>query len=344
MRRYHNLYYKLTQKAPVHGCSCKLPEKKLLELLKETGLESINHKRVLAGVGDDAGVIEVSEGTVVVQHLDFFTPIIDEPFLQGMISACNSASDVYAKGATDIISVLMIVGIPAEMPDDILREMVEGFQDFCSSVEAPIVGGHTILCPWPIMGGSVTATAKVSDVVYISGAKPGDALLLTKPLGTQPVMAILSRSPESQREAIRDIDESTVSRAIDKAIEIMTTPNKDVAEAMVEVGVNAATDVTGFGILGHAENMAKMSHADIVLEALPVIKGATELSRSLGYKLEKGNSAETSGGLLISVSKEKADNLISSLEKRGQSVYEVGSVVEGVGHARISNDMEIVEV
>jgi selenide,water dikinase len=344
MKRYENLKYKLTQKVALHGCSCKLPRRELTALLQRTGLDKTFDERVLTGVFDDAGVVKVSESMAVVQHLDFFTPLIDDPYIQGKIAACNSASDVFSKGATDVIGVLLIIGAPVDMPDNVLEELIRGFHDFCSSIKAPIVGGHTIVCPWPISGGSVTAITDVQNVVYNSGAKPGDVLFLTKPLGTQPAMGILRVPLEYQKVVAEDLEISVISRAIDRAIELMTTPNKDAAEAMVEVGVNAATDVTGFGILGQSDIMAKRSCVNIVLNTLPVINGTIELSKKLGYGLEEGVSAETSGGLLISVDKAKVDLLLSSLEKRNTPVYKVGFVKKGAGKARLQKNLKIIEV
>lgn len=344
MDRFINLNYHLTQKAALHGCSCKLPRRELSELLQKANLEEKMDERVLAGVGDDAGIVRISEDKAMVQHLDFFTPIIDDPYLQGQIAACNSASDVFAKGATDVVGVLVILGIPSDIPETVLTELIRGFQDLCSTIKAPIVGGHTILSPWPLMGGAITAITKMSNVIYNNTARPGDVLFLTKPLGTQPTMAILRVPPKEQEVVSKDIPKSTVSRAIDKAIEVMITPNKEAAEAMIEAEVSAATDITGFGILGQSIIMAKRSNVGIQLHMLPVIEGSIELSRTFGYGLEEGLSAETSGGLLISVPKEKAGMLTSCLKQREISAYEVGVVRKGEGHARLSRKLQIIEV
>lgn len=279
-----------------------------------------------------------------MQHLDFFTPIIDDPYEQGQIAACNSASDVYAKGALDVIGVMVIMGNPIDTPETVMRGLMRGFVDFCTSVQAPIVGGHTIVSPWPIMGGSITAITRPSQIVYNSTARPGDVLLLTKPLGTQPAMGVLRVPLEEEENVVNAVPARIVSQAIDRAIEIMTTPNKGAAEAMVEVGVNAATDVTGFGFLGQADILAKRSHVNIELHTLPAIQGTISLSKLFGYGLEEGKSAETSGGLLISVASENIEQLNASLEKRGVVAYEVGGVTEGTGHAVLSRDLQVLEV
>src|SRR3990170_1481381 len=166
--------YRLTQSVSLHGCSCKLPKKELSEVLQKANIHETRDERVLAGIWDDAGIIKATDDLVVVQHLDFFTPVIDDPYIQGQIAACNSASDVFAKGATNILGVLVIMANPTDMPDDVMIHLIRGFHDLCQTIKAPIVGGHTIQCPWPLMGGSVTAMVKASDVVYNSTARDGD--------------------------------------------------------------------------------------------------------------------------------------------------------------------------
>jgi len=230
------------------------------------------------------------------------------------------------------------------MPQNVSRDLMKGFYDFCYSINAPIVGGHTIVCPWPIMGGSVTAITEKANIVYNTGAKKGDLVLLTKPLGTQPAMGILRVPAKEKASILRDISGTVISRAIDKAIKVMITPNKEAAEIMVEVGVNACTDVTGFGFLGHSEIMAKRSCVDIELHTLPVIRGTIKISSALGYGLELGESAETSGGLLISVEKEKADLLVTKLKRKKIQAYEVGAVRKGLGKAYLSKNAQILEV
>lgn len=344
MQRYSHLRYKLTEKVDRHGCSCKLPKERLEELLSASELDKSVHKKVLAGVGDDAGIVEISSDKVLIQHLDFFTPIIDDPYIQGEIALCNVVSDIFSKGGIDITGVLMIMGVSIDMPEDIMLEQVKGFRAACISLDAPIVGGQTIYSGWPILGGAATAISNTDEIVFNSGAKPGDVLILTKPLGTQPVMATLRRSTGEQRVLMESMPESVISRAIDSAIAVMTTPNKGAAEAMLETEVHASTDLTGFGILGHSSIMARRSGVDIRINTLPVIKGAVEIADALGYDLKAGKCAETSGGLLISVARgNSADLLISSLKRRGIPAYEIGYVEEGVGNAYISKEPTLLQ-
>lgn len=304
----------------------------------------VRDERVVASVGEDSAVTRISDTHAIITTTDFFTPIIDDPYVQGQISACNATNDAYVKGGFDIISVLVLMGMPEDLPLDVQEEILKGFCDFCKSLDAQVVGGHTIICPWPIMGGAVTAIAEMNKIIFISRAKPGDKIILTKPLGIQPIMSVL-RLPDQEQEKLAElIPQDEVSKSIDHAIKIMTTSVRNAALAMLEVGVNAATDVTGFGILGHALNMAEQSRVSIQINTLPVIKWAPKIAEILGYPLLEGKASETAGGLLISLSEDKVDQLLKALKKRNCEGYEIGVVKKGPGTAFLSKDVNVVEV
>ncbi len=253
-------------------------------------------------------------------------------------------------GLLDIVGVLTIVGIPEKLPIEIVREMLKGFQDFCRENKTTIVGGHTILNPWPLIGGAVTGVGREEEVLTKAGAEEGDILILTKPLGTQTAMA-LSRIPEEFKDLI-DVDEEEKEYIINKAIELMTTSNRygllALRKAEKRVGdkvANALTDITGFGILGHSNEMAKNSNVLIEINLLPCIKKTPELSRMFGHALLDGYGAETAGGLLISAKKEYKDDLIDELEKLKCYAFEVGRVVKkGEGKAVLSKDVKVIEI
>jgi selenide,water dikinase len=301
---------------------------------------------MLAGAGDDSAVIKIRDDLALVETVDFFTPNVDEPVIQGKISACNTTNDIYAMGAVDIVSVLVIMGVPTDMPFEISRDILKGFKTFCESLGTKIVGGHTIINPWPFIGGCAVGLAHPDKIVYNRGAKVGDVLLLTKPLGTQPAMAAYRLLKEEQQ--LIDLSEylppNVIDRAIQQAIEIMTTTNKPVAEIMQEIQVNAATDVTGFGLAGHAREVATLSKVDIVIDTMPIIEGTNILSDQLGYALKDGTSAETAGGMLLSVSRDSVDLLTKKLTERGIKPFEVGYVKKGSGQVNIVPDIKIIEV
>lgn len=310
----------------------------------KSGAEEIRDKRVVSSIGDDAAITRISDSLVALTTADFFTPIIDDPYIQGQIAACNSTNDAYAKGGLDIISVLVLMGVPESMPPDIQAGMLRGFCDFCNSINAPVVGGQTVICPWPILGGAVTALAEINRIVPISRAEPGDRLILTKPLGIQPIMEVLRLPDEGQDKIAGLISEKEASKSIDLAIKLMTTTNRDAAEAMLEVGVNSATDVTGFGILGHASNMAEQSKVSIEIHMLPVIKWTPKIAENLRIPLLDGEGVETAGGLLISVSPEKVEQLKDALKKKGCKGYEIGVVKMGEAKAYIEKNVQVVEI
>jgi selenide,water dikinase len=319
-------------------------ERELERLLEGAGIMVPKMGKVLLGLGDDAGAVRIQKDLAYVTHTDFFTPIIDDPYLYGKIAVCNAASDVFAKGAVENIGILVIMGFPLKVPIETMQQVIRGIQDFCSEVNAAILGGHTITNPWPIVGAAVTASAHPDRLVGNSTAKPSDRLVLTKPLGTQPSMGALRVPEEMRNELTKLLPNEKIEGAISLAVESMTTPNKNAAEAMLEVEVDAATDITGFGILGHSGIMAKRSHVDIEIHTLPVINGTLALSKLFGYGLEEGTSAETSGGLLMSVPKGKLDNLRSALERRKVPAYEVGIAKKGVGEARLVKGAKVFEV
>lgn len=301
-------------------------------------------ERVVSSIGEDAAMVRVSDGLMILTTVDFFTPIIDDSYIQGKIAACNSTNDIYAKGGLDVISVLSLMGLPEDMPGEASVAMLKGFVDFCDSIDAPVVGGQTIICPWPILGGSVNALAEVEKVVPISGAGPGDRLVLTKPLGIQPIMEVLRLPDSGQDKMAEHIHEREISRSIDLAIDLMTTSNRLDAEAMLEVGVNAATDVTGFGIRGHALNMAEQSGVFLEIQVLPVIKWTPTIADLLRIPLIQGEAVETAGGLLISVSKDRVEQLVEELRRRGCKGYEIGSVKKGRPGVKFSDDVKVIEV
>ncbi|EHP84151.1 selenide, water dikinase [Methanotorris formicicus Mc-S-70] len=311
--------------------------------------ELIKSKEVMVGLGDDAAVVK-RNGLVIAKTVDVFTPIVDDPYLQGRVAACNSTSDIYAMGLLDIVGVLVILGIPENLPIDTAKEMLRGFQDFCRENDTSIIGGHTIMNPWPLIGGAVTGVGREEDVLTKAGAKIGDILILTKPLGTQTAMA-LSRVPKDFRGML-GVSEDEEEYIVNKAIELMTTSNRtalislrNVEEKVGEKIANALTDVTGFGILGHANEMAENSGVVIEINKLPTIKKTPELSKMFGHPLLEGYGAETAGGLLISVKERYKEELIDELMKNNCYAFEVGEVVgeNREGRAYLKNP-KIIEI
>ncbi len=336
--------YRLTKVVPIHGCSCKLPQYQLGKLLDKAGLADAFGEDVLAGPWENSSVVKIADDIAVLNTLDFFTPMVDEPEVQGRIAGSNVASDIYSLAVTNIVSVLSIMAYPENMPDELAVGMLKGFGDFCREMGAPVVGGHTIRNPWPIIGGSATGIGDPEKIVYTRGAKAGDKLFLTKPLGIAPAMAAYRlRKEESGRELLEGVPEDLVDSAVNDAIKVMVTSNKPVAEAMQKVPVHAATDVTGFGLKGHAANMAVLSKVDIIIDQLPVICGTPTLTEIFGYPLLQGEAKETAGGMLIAVGERDVDDLVDELDKQKVRHFEVGYVTKGSGNVNVLKNAKVIE-
>ncbi len=320
---------KLTHYTHGLGCACKIQPQHLEEVLKK--LNPFSNKNVLVGTetADDATVYKINKETAIVQTLDFFTPIVDDPYDFGAIAAANALSDIYAMGATPIFA-LNIVGFPEDvLPLSILEQILKGAQDKAAEAGIPVLGGHTIEDPEPKYGMVVTGTIHPDKIVKNGGAQPGDLLVLTKPLGT----GILSTA----------IKRGMVDDDLRKEVtQLMAQLNKTAAEVMMRYEVHACTDVTGFGLTGHLKEMSVASECDVAiryadlpflrevknLAAAGIIPGGTynNLDFVSGFvdfgALPRTDQlllcdAQTSGGLLIAISARFAEELLLQLKHAG---------------------------
>ncbi|EMA43202.1 selenide, water dikinase SelD [Halococcus saccharolyticus] len=319
----------LTDHAELHGCSCKVGRADLESLLAETGLDA-DQDGLLFGVGEDAAARRLTDDLALVSTIDFFTPVIDDPYDFGRVAACNAASDAFATGAVDGLSALCVLGLPRDLTD-VAAEILTGITDAIEGMDGVVAGGHTVLNPWPLAGAAVDAVAPPDALLTADGAQPGDRLYLTKPLGTQPAMGALRVRDGEFADLVRETATREVETVGTEALSWMTTPNRAAARAIREVEVSAATDVTGFGLAGQAAVMAERAGVGIEIETLPVIDGTPELSALFGYGLEDGESAETSGGLLVAVPDDRAGDLEHAFADRDVFFHHVGTVREGSG-------------
>jgi len=318
----------LTEFAELHGCSCKVGQGDLEALLRETGLDRADDD-LLFGVGEDAFARRLREDLALVGTVDFFTPIADDPYDFGRVAACNAASDAFATGATENLTCMVVLALP-RATTDCAPAIIAGMADVLGNVEGTVAGGHTTMNPWPIAGGAVTATGDPGQFMTTTGAQPGDRLYLTKPLGTQPAMGAHRVRDGEFGDSVRDVTDRGIGDIAADALDWMTTPNRDAAR-VARAYATAATDVTGFGLRGEARVLASRSGVGVEITRLPVIDGTPPLSRLFGYGLEDGESAETSGGLLIAVSPERAATLEDGFAERGVFVREVGRITDGSG-------------
>ena len=292
--------------------------------------------------GDDAAVYKINDQTALIFTVDFFPPITDDPYQFGAIAAANALSDVYAMGGKPLMA-LNVVGFPADLAKDMLADVLKGGYAKAAEAGCLIVGGHTVDDPEPKYGMAVIGIVEPGKQVTNAGAKAGDVLVLTKPLGTG-IITTAGKQGKASTEVMQG------------ALDTMATLNRAAADAMVAVGVNACTDVTGYGLMGHLRGMVRASEvgATINASAVPVLPGTWELldqdiapggthrnldsvSDSVKWHPELTQrqqimlcDAQTSGGLLISVPKAKLPELLSKLEAAGTQVAAVvGEITQG---------------
>jgi selenide,water dikinase len=290
--------------------------------------------------GDDAAIYKLSDDVAVIQTVDFFPPIVDDPYMYGQIAVANSLSDVYAMGGTPILA-LNIVAFPVTLDKQILTDVLRGGYDKAGEANVLIAGGHTVDDPEPKYGLAVTGIIKPGEQITNAGAMPGDVLILTKPIGTGIITTAgkAKLAPES---------------VIDAAVKAMAELNAKAAEAMLEVGVHSCTDVTGFGLIGHLNGMTNGSKvaARLRLSDVPIFDGVWELlaqdtapggthrnlkSAQAFTRWGEGISgdaklllcdAQTSGGLLLSVAPEKEGAMMAALKVRGVTGSNIGEILE----------------
>ncbi len=288
----------------------------------------------------------INDDVAIVENVDIFTPIHDDPLIQGEIVACNATNDIFAMGVTDILSLQAFLAYPEELPEAIVVGILKGMRSFMERHNAKLSGGQTITNPVPVFGGIALGTAHPGDIVYSHGAKTGDVVLLTKPLGIQPAMrSYRDLQDEKRDELLSEFKETDLKRMQDVAVTLMTFSNLEIAQAMRKVGVNAATDVTGFGLLGHAGNVSSLSGVDVVINQAPVIRGTLQLAEFFGHKLSTGFGAETAGGMLVFLDSNKEEEFRGFLAEKNLPCWPVGEVVKAKGSpcARLAQDVQFIE-
>ena len=299
----------------------------------------------------DAGIYQISKDTALVQTLDFFTPVVNNPYDYGQIAAANALSDVYAMGGKPLTAMNILCYPIKSLEKDILVEILKGGADKVNEAGAVVVGGHTLQDTEIKYGLSVTGIIHPDNIVTNAGAKPGDMLVLTKPLGTGLVISAIKANKASEEH-------------ISLVTQCMVQLNKTASEVMLEVGVNSCTDITGFGLMGHGLEMADASKVTLFFfaERIPIfdgceryvkmglIPGVSKLSKiylqdkiRIDPRVREEHKdivfdAQTSGGLLISVPKEKVEILCTNLKQRGVATASV------IGEVHEKRDVSLIVV
>jgi selenide,water dikinase len=335
---------KLTDLASCGGCAAKYSAARLDELLK--GFVPVEAENLLVGLApaDDAAVYRLDDERALIFTLDFFPPVVDEPGDYGAIAATNALNDVFAMGGTPLLA-LSIAAFPEELPIEMLAEIFAAADQQVRAAGGLLAGGHTIRDDEPKYGLAVVGTVHPNGIWPKNGARPGDALFVTKPLGTGLIMTGHKRGLVGTQQ-------------LERAIGWMRTLNMDAAAVLRGFAPNAVTDVTGFGLFGHTHEVADRSGVQIVLESerLPAIDGALDLARKgvrtsgdprnrdfaarhvatdgVGETMEAlGYDPQTAGGLLVSLPKDKGPALEAAFEAKHLFLRRVGRVEEGSGVA-----------
>ena len=338
---------RLTKLAKRAGCAAKHPPGFLLPLLGM--LPPVTDPKVIVGssTADDAAVYQLTDDLALVLTTDFFTPIVDAPRDFGRVAAANALSDVYAMGGTPT-AALSIVGFPDSLPATVLGEILAGASAVATEAGINIVGGHTIKSEEPTFGLAVVGTIHPKRVLSNAGAKPGDVLVLTKPIG----LGIISTAAKNDQDA---------KGAITEAIRVMTTLNRAAAEVLSRFEVHALTDVTGFGLLGHLRNVTAASGvtADVWADRVPVIPAAREYVKAgIAPGGTRANAkfladwvefapdvspeeqlllcdAQTSGGLLAAVPEAIAEDVARALSSAGALASAIVGRIADTGSGKI---------
>ena len=336
---------RLTRFSHGAGCACKLSPADLRTVLGLVrGLDPPADPDLLVGLdtADDAAVYRLRDDLAAVFTADFFTPIVDDPYDWGRIAATNALSDVYAMGGQPLMALNLVAWPREGLPFELLARTLDGGADAVRAAGGLVVGGHSIDDDEPKYGMAVIGTVHPRDVLTNGGARPGDTLVLTKPIGLGVISTALKR-------------DAAGADLLDEAVRLMTTLNEGARDAALEVGVSAATDVTGFGLLGHLREMLMASGLAARVDAtrVPVIDGVRDL---IADGMVAGGTvrnhafvapdvdwaglaedeqllladAQTSGGLLIAVDPSRAGALVTALQRRGTPAAAViGHTVEG---------------
>ncbi|GAA2079599.1 selenide, water dikinase SelD [Actinomadura alba] len=335
---------RLTSLSPGAGCACKLPMSKLENLLSSLtpGLQPASGDLLIGALeGDDAAVLRLDDERALVLTTDFFTPIVDDAYDWGRIAAANALSDVYAMGGRPLIAVNLAAWPGSDLPIELLGDVLRGGADVATEAGCPVVGGHTVDDAVPKYGMAVVGMAHPDHLFAIDQIAEGQQLVLTKPIGTGVVATALKNGAA---------DESTIQAAVD----CMTLLNAGASELALAAGVRAATDVTGFSLLGHLHRMLRASGvaATVFADRVPLLPGAIDLvdagfvsggTRANIERLKDAvtvdgdvtsalstllHDAQTSGGLLLSVPQEDTE-LLAALQRRGLTAAVIGRTAAG---------------
>ncbi|CAD8071259.1 unnamed protein product [Paramecium primaurelia] len=342
--------FAMTNFTELKGCGCKVPQTQLLKYLGQIGSGDIGKET------PDVSVFPVKQTKDfhTISTIDYFYPLVANPYAQGRIACCNVLSDLYAMGVTQVDTMLMVLGVCTKMTEEEKQIstslMLEGFNDCAKEAKTSVTGGQSVQSPWPQIGGVGIASNHKDDFIMPNGAEAGDYLVLTKPLGVQLAVNTyqwMTTIPQKW-DAIKGLtNEKEINEAFDHATKSMCTLNAAAASLFKKHKIKASTDVTGFGILGHAKYLAKAQKRKVqfVIDNLPIIRNLYKLDKKArDFRFLEGFAAETSGGLLLAT--KDPDSFLRDYKKLiGEWGWVIGRVEKSQERdAIISKDVKIQEI
>jgi len=304
----------------------------------------------LGGLIEDAAIVPVPNTDMIqVKSIDIFTPLVDEPEIMGEIAACNVTNDIFAMNVPEVSGMLVFLAINKNTPMHIAEGILRGIDRFMEQkINSKVVGGHTIYSEWPLIGGEASGFVNKNQLIRKHGVKNGDKLLLTKPIGLQPIMAAY-RLQKDFPDMLKEYSSNELKTSIELAINLMTTSNQGVVKTIYTYEdfsfIHAMTDVTGFGLSGHLKEMLQNSELSAIIETIPSIKLSKSLSEELGYAFDDCLCSETAGGMLLAIDPSKEEDFSNALSSNGISNWTVGTIYNKTDElVRISNKVEQIEI
>ncbi|KAL4695646.1 hypothetical protein H8959_000741 [Pygathrix nigripes] len=356
----------LTRFTEMKGTGWKVSQDVLQKLLKSLQVNHFQEDEQFLGAGKprldirmDTCVIPLRHGgRSLVQTTDYIYPIVEDPYMMGRIAGANVLSDLYAVGVTECENMLMLLGVSNKMTDregdKVMPLINQGFKDAAEEAGTSVTGGLTVLNPWIVLGGVATIVCQPSEFIMPDNAVPGDVLVLTKPLGTQVAGAGHQwlDFPEKWNKIKLVFTQEDIELAYQEAMMNMARLNRTAAGLMHTFNAHAATDITGFGIWGHAQNLANQQRNEVsfVIHNLPVLAKMAVVSKACGnmFGLMPGTCLETSGSLLICLPREQAARFCAEIKSpkygEGHQAWIIGIVEKGNCTARIIDKPGIIEV
>ena len=286
---------------------------------------------------------------VQVKSIDIFTPLVDEPEIMGEISACNVTNDIFAMNVPEVSGMLVFLAINKNTPMNIAEGILRGISRFMEQkINSKVVGGHTIYSEWPLIGGEASGFVDKNNLIRKHGAKKGDKLILTKPIGLQAIMAAY-RIRKDFPDMLEEFSSNELNKSIELAINLMTTSNQGVVKTIYTYDdfsfIHAMTDVTGFGFAGHLKEMLQNSGLSAIIETIPSINLSKSLSEELGYSFDDCSCSETAGGMLLAIDPSKVEDFSNALSSHDISNWIVGTIDTKEDElVRISKEVKQIEI